>query len=71
MVLRMYSAMVFGTIRSVCICRGKRVGGTVDEDRLSGVLGCLRIAGYSLGYRDADMKHWKNGLLTLETGYVL
>ena len=51
MALRMYSAIVFGMIRLVCICRKKKVGGTVDEDRLSEVLGgCLRIVGYSWGY---------------------
>ena len=50
MALRMYSAMVFGMIRLVRICRRKKVGGTVDEDRLSEVLGgCLRIGRPQLG----------------------
>ena len=39
MALRMYSAIVFGMIGLVCICRIKKVIGTVDEDRLSKVLG--------------------------------
>ena len=51
MALRMYSAMVFGMIRLVRICRRKKVGGTVDEDRLSEVLGgAYGLAGYSWGY---------------------
>ena len=56
MALRMYSAMVAGMKDLVCNCGKKRVGGNVDEGRLAGVLeGCLRNAGYSWLYRDADM----------------